>query len=361
MPGIIGSLPDNIANGQVMDAGPLMANFNWLMNQVNANAASLSGANVFAQAIQAPAATTGVQLATAAQVQNGVNNAADSGVVDAYICAPAVPVTSYSNGQQFTMTTANTNTLTNPTLTISALAAKTIVSSSGGALIAGQIVANKPNIYIYDVVLDSFRLLGTNADNATTAANLSGTPALPNGTTATTQTVGDSTTKLATDAFVMARPVMGTPQATTSGTAVSFTGLPSWIKKITMMFNGVSTNSTSFMLVQLGTSGGFVTTGYSGTASALSNTNITGSSITTGFGINTSYPGAASVQTGSLTFHLMDATNNIWTCSGCTATAIDMSITAGTVALSALLTQIRLTTVNGSDTFDAGSINIMYE
>ena len=158
MPGIVGSLPNNIANGQVMDAGPVMANFNWLMNQVNANAASLAGANVFAQAIQAPAATTGVQLATAAQVQNGVNNAADSGVVDAYICAPAVPVTGYANGQQFTMTTANTNTLTNPTLAISALAAKTIVNQDGSALVAGQITANTPFTYIYDSTLDKFRI-----------------------------------------------------------------------------------------------------------------------------------------------------------------------------------------------------------
>lgn len=37
-----------------------------------------------------------------------------------------------------------------------------------------------------------------------TAGNLSGTPALPNGTSATTQTTGDNTTKLATDAFVLA-------------------------------------------------------------------------------------------------------------------------------------------------------------
>ena len=158
MPGIVGSLPNNIANAQVIDAGPVMANFNWLMNQVNANAASLFGANVFAQAIQAPAATMGVQLATAAQVQNGVNNAADSGVVDAYICAPAVPVTSYSNSQQFTMTTANTNTLTNPTLKISALAAKTIVNQDGSALLAGQITANAPLTYIYDSTLDKFRM-----------------------------------------------------------------------------------------------------------------------------------------------------------------------------------------------------------
>jgi hypothetical protein len=45
---------------------------------------------------------------------------------------------------------------------------------------------------------------GTGTISATTAANLSGTPALPNGTTATTQTTGDNTTKIATDAFVLA-------------------------------------------------------------------------------------------------------------------------------------------------------------
>jgi hypothetical protein len=44
-----------------------------------------------------------------------------------------------------------------------------------------------------------------NAGNTSgTAGNLSGTPALPNGTTGTTQTTGDNTTKLATDAFVLA-------------------------------------------------------------------------------------------------------------------------------------------------------------
>lgn len=40
------------------------------------------------------------------------------------------------------------------------------------------------------------------SDTATTAANLSGTPALPNGTTATTQTSGDNSTKLATTSYV---------------------------------------------------------------------------------------------------------------------------------------------------------------
>lgn len=58
-----------------------------------------------------------------------------------------------------------------------------------------------------------------NQNTTGTAANLSGTPALPNGTTATTQTAGDNTTKIATDAFVLAN-AGGTPGfgALTSGT-----------------------------------------------------------------------------------------------------------------------------------------------
>ena len=158
MPGIVGSLPNNIANGQVIDAGPVMANFNWLMNQVNANAASLAGANVFAQAITAPAATVGTQLATAAQVQNNENYAADSGVADAYICAPVIPVLLYAQGQQFMMTTANTNTLTNPTLAISALTPLPIVNQDGSALMVGQITAGIPFSYTYDSTLVAFRM-----------------------------------------------------------------------------------------------------------------------------------------------------------------------------------------------------------
>lgn len=37
---IIGALPNNIANGQAVDAVPVMADFNWILSQVNANAAT---------------------------------------------------------------------------------------------------------------------------------------------------------------------------------------------------------------------------------------------------------------------------------------------------------------------------------
>ena len=44
----------------------------------------------------------------------------------------------------------------------------------------------------------------------------------------------------------------GTAVASTSGTSVDFTSIPSWVKRITVMFNGVSTSGTSNPLVQLG-------------------------------------------------------------------------------------------------------------
>lgn len=54
LPLIVGTLPNNIQNGQTEDAVPVMANYNWIVNQVNANAAQLTltpqlaGGNAFA-------------------------------------------------------------------------------------------------------------------------------------------------------------------------------------------------------------------------------------------------------------------------------------------------------------------------
>lgn len=57
----------------------------------------------------------------------------------------------------------------------------------------------------------------------------------------------------------------GTAVATTSGTSIDFTGIPSWAKKITVMFSAVSTNGTSPIQVQIG-AGSVSNSGYVGTA-----------------------------------------------------------------------------------------------
>lgn len=152
--------------------------------------------------------------------------------------------------------------------------------------------------------------------------------------------------------------VSGTSVASTSGTSIDFTGIPSWVKRISILWNGVSTNGSSSPLVQLGTSGGVVTSGYGG-SSSLSASTVTTQNFTTGFGERSQ--DAAAVRTGIWT--IANVSGNIWVCSGALgrSDSAASSVTGGVVTLSGTLDRVRITTVNGTDTFDAGSINILYE
>jgi hypothetical protein len=153
----------------------------------------------------------------------------------------------------------------------------------------------------------------------------------------------------------------GTSQASTSGTSITFTGIPSSVKRITVMFNGVSTSGSSYIIFQIGTSGGIQTTGYQGSGSILeSGQPCYCATFTTGFGYRTDY--ATSLYSGATQFFLFDSASGLWVASGSlgTNTAIVHTM-GGTKTLSGTCDRIRITTVNGTDTFDAGSINILYE
>ena len=157
--------------------------------------------------------------------------------------------------------------------------------------------------------------------------------------------------------------VSGTAQASTSGTSIDFTGIPSWVKRITVMFSGVSTNGTSNYLIQLGDSGGIETTGYTASAAGVANTGnaVTAVSSTSGFPI-TSVGNAANTVSGGVSF--IAFSSNAWVSTGTlgnTGTSTGGFYVGGTKTLSDTLTQVRITTVNGTDTFDAGSINILFE
>jgi hypothetical protein len=176
--------------------------------------------------------------------------------------------------------------------------------------------------------------------------------------TETTTLVGTNATQTLTNKTIQGGAITsGTAVASTSGTSIDFTGIPSWVKRVTVMFQGLSSNSTSFIIVQLGTgSTTYTTSGYLGAVNS-------GNSITnqtTGFGV-IGQPASANVIHGSAT--ITNITNNSWVYAGTTY----LSNTglggggAGSVSLGAALTAVRITTVNGTDTFDAGSINILYE
>lgn len=152
--------------------------------------------------------------------------------------------------------------------------------------------------------------------------------------------------------------VSGTSQATTSGTSKDFTGIPSWVKRITVMFQGVSTNGTSNLQIQLGTGATptYTTSGYSGTCSqAGGNTTMSAA-----FVVNSNVQ-AAATYSGIITICLVSG--NIYAESGTlnSSTAINGCFSGGSVSLAAALTAVRITTANGTDTFDAGSVNILYE
>lgn len=152
----------------------------------------------------------------------------------------------------------------------------------------------------------------------------------------------------------------GTAVASTSGTSIDFTGIPSWVKRVTVLLNGVSLNGTALILIQAGTSSGVVATGYSGAMALPGNATAT-QAVALSSGIQIYGLVAAQASSGSVQFSLVSGTT--WVFSGSYGIhAIPYAATlGGTVTLGGVLDRIRITTTNGTDTFDAGSINILYE
>lgn len=144
-------------------------------------------------------------------------------------------------------------------------------------------------------------------------------------------------------------PVSGGP------TSVDFTGIPSWAKRVTVMFNGVSTTGTSIIQLQIGTSSSVALSGYSGGYQQ----GTTTSALTTGIAL-CPFTSATTINIGS--FRVENITGNTWVVTGINSVSTpSVSLSAGSITLSGVLDRVRITTVNGTDTFDAGSINIMWE
>lgn len=169
----------------------------------------------------------------------------------------------------------------------------------------------------------------------------------------------NGTTKLTVDSTGVSGTITAaTAQATTSGTSINFTGIPSWAKKITVIFDEISVSATSHFLIQIG-SGSVETSGYIATSTYIDQAGGTsGTSSTAGFII---FSNSASLLTsGQYTLTLLSS--NAWISSGITKQSTNqMIIGAGRKTTSGTIDRVRITTVSGTDTFDAGSINIHYE
>jgi len=174
--------------------------------------------------------------------------------------------------------------------------------------------------------------------------------------------VGTTDTQTLTNKTIQGGAITsGTAVASTSGTSIDFTSIPSWVKRITVMFNGVNTSGSSGVRVQLGTSSGVTTTGYLvyfiQTGASTSN-----ATSTSGFDI---YPNSVTNALRSGTFVFTNISGNTWVGSVNTAFAYAggyySSTAGGSIALAATLDRVRIATSNGTDTFNAGSVNILYE
>jgi len=149
------------------------------------------------------------------------------------------------------------------------------------------------------------------------------------------------------------------PVATTSGTSIDFTSIPSWVNRITVMFSGVSTASTSPPIIQIGASGTPQTTGYLSTGNNFNNgSGTSGNNSTTGFLINA--VAASDVMSGHMV--LTRVTGNTWVASHAIKVATNNVCTGGgDVTLSGTLDMLRLTTSAGGIAFDAGYVNLLLE
>lgn len=187
--------------------------------------------------------------------------------------------------------------------------------------------------------------------NGATSGNVTIDANAISGTSVITLPVGSGTFPLMT---------LSTAVATTSGTAIDFTSIPSWVKKITVIFNEVSTNFTgsASLLVQIG-SGSVETTGYVSSGSYLAHAGTVGtSSSTSGFNF---YPSSnAAVYSGHLVLTLVSGNSWIASYLGKVLTTVTV-VGGGSKTTSGTLDRVRITTSNGTDAFDAGSVNILME
>jgi hypothetical protein len=164
-----------------------------------------------------------------------------------------------------------------------------------------------------------------------------------------------ATATTATTATALTQPyTLATAQVSTSGTLIDFTGIPSWVKRITVMFNGVSNSGGAEYLIQIGTSSGLEVTGYISHSSDRGGDDLS----TEGFIVSRNVD-AGDISNGIVT--ICKFSGNSWISSGNISRSGLVASSTGFKSLSDILTQIRITTEGGTNTFDAGQINISYE
>lgn len=282
---------------------------------------------------------------------------------------PGAKVTFYNTGTVTPQTVYQDTGLTTPH-------ASPVVANSNGVVpavyLTGSVVAKAVITTSADVAVATIDPLPADALTASAASQVSFAPSAVNATTtvqaaidnidgrigavsAFAKTLLDDADRAALMATLGGVNTFTAVQTTISGTAVDFTGIPSWVTEVYLVTSGVSLSGTDNILTQLGDSGGIEVTGYVAGSTGASTGVVTASS-TSGFLI---FAGAAtSAATGVIGFVKVGATNE-WVSHHSLHGGIQNIHGGGTKTLSATLDRLRITRT-GTDTFDAGSAIIMY-
>ena len=343
-------------------------------------------------------ATVRTMYPSAGQLQDGVITYLTSvSGTNTITAVAALGMNAYAIGQKFLFVSSGGNTGA-ATLNINSIGAKSITKNGTTALVSGDMPSGAAIEVFYDGT--QFQLLNpasaapipanvssfsagttglTPSTSTTGAVTLAGTLAVANGgtglatLTANNVMLGNGTSTPSFVApgasgnalisngttFVSGKQTItsATAVASASQTSIDFTGIPSGVKRITVMFNQVSTNATSYFLVQIGSTT-FTTSGYVTSAGNRAN-ELT--SVTNGFlALYSNVPSPSDLYSGQLV--LTNISGNTWVSSFVMSSATYVTCWGtGVGTASGVLDRVRITTVNGTDTFANGTINIMYE
>ena len=372
---IIGTLPLTLTNGTLEDATQVMSLFSWIQSQTNGNAcpattgsAVLKGNGAGGTATASP----GVDYVAPGGAVGTLNWAGTStGSANAQILTPATAITAYSAGLalEFIAGFSNSGALQ---INVSGLGLVNVFKDTAAgpaALAANEVFATNR----YRVTYDGTQFILLNPSTwiaAVTATNLAGGGAgqIPyQSAAATTAMLAAGTSGQFLKSNGAAPPswsnpiISGTTVVTTSGANIDFTSLPSGITTLTVLFSGVSTTGTNAILIQVGSlSGGIEVANYLGSAGDMGDAAANAVfQLSSGFYLAVS--SALATIHGSVTLFHMGS--NIWTASGTLGLSNNKAIktVGGSIAMASVLDRVRITTVGGTDTFDAGKINIVYQ
>jgi len=339
-------------------------------------------------------ATARDQYAALGQVQDSAATYLTSVAGTNTITASVSGLTAYAAGQTFRFIAAANNTGA-VTININSIGAKAITKQGTTALVSGDIVSGSTVTITYDGT--QFQLdpvPGTLALTAVTATTVTAntsvvTDTISEKTSAAgvtvdgvllqdndvqadevrTDTISEKTSAAGVtidgvlikdgEVAASARPIsIGTLRTASGQTELDFPNIPSWVKRITIGLNAISTNGSVIPLVQVGTSSGYVTSGYTSACVAVPAASATD---TSGFVMANAWA-ATYLVSGQIVLQLIDATNRTWVCSGVhlLTNGAALFTMSGSISLAAALDRVRLR-MDGSNQFDGGSVNILFE